>query len=139
MMKRLCITAAFMFGTPVAQAAGTAVTIYKSPACGCCEGWVKHVGTAGFVTNVVDTNDLQAVKDRLGVPASMRSCHTAVVSGTNQVIEGHVPASAIKKLVAQRAVHGVAAPGMPANSPGMGEMDGKLVTVDFLGKRFSQD
>ena len=138
-MKRLLITAVFLIGAPIAHAAPVTVTIYKSPDCACCDGWVRHVRDAGFVTNVVDTNDLQSVKDRLGVPTGVRSCHTAVVSGTNQVIEGHVPASAIKKLVTQRKVQGVAAPGMPVNSPGMGEMDGKLVTVDFSGKWFSQD
>ncbi|MCE4547784.1 MULTISPECIES: DUF411 domain-containing protein [Caballeronia] len=138
-MKRLFITAAFMLGAPIAHAAAVTVTIYKSPDCACCEGWVKHVRTAGFATNVVDTSNLQAVKDQLSVPTFVRSCHTAVVSATNQVIEGHVPASAIKKLVAQRAVRGVAAPGMPMNSPGMGKMDGKLVTVDFSGEKFSQD
>ncbi len=138
-MRRLFIGAAFLFGTPLAYAAATTVTVYKSPECHCCEGWVKHVRTAGFVTKVVDMNDLQLVKDQLDVPTALRSCHTAVVSSTGQVIEGHVPASALAKLVANRMVHGVAAPGMPLNSPGMGAMDGNLVTVDFLGKRFSQD
>jgi hypothetical protein len=124
---------------PVAYAAATTVTVYKSSNCGCCEGWVRHLQNAGIETKVVNTDDVDSVKDRLGVPKEMRSCHTAVVTGTNQIIEGHVPATAVRKLVASPNVHGVAAPGMPMNSPGMGQMDGKLVTVDFAGKKFSQD
>jgi hypothetical protein len=69
----------------------------------------------------------------------MASCHTGVVDASGQVIEGHVPAAAIQKLIANRAVQGVAVPGMPANSPGMGKMDGSLVTVDFSGKAFSKN
>ena len=76
---------------------------------------------------------------RLGVPEALQSCHTAVVEATGQVIEGHVPAPAVAKLIASRSTKGVAVPGMPVNSPGMGKMDGKLVTVDFAGKEFSRN
>ncbi len=84
-------------------------------------------------------SDVAAVKTRLGVPARLNSCHTAVMDGSGQVIEGHVPAGAIQKLSVKPALKGVAVPGMPANSPGMGRMDGTLVTVDFGGKPFSRD
>ena len=138
-MKRLILSAALLAGLPAAHAADAAITVYKSPDCGCCEGWVRHMRAAGIETKVVDTNDMQGVKDRLHVPAALRSCHTAVVRGSNQVIEGHAPATAVKKMLANRSVRGIAVPGMPVNSPGMGEMDGKLVTVDFAGAKFSQD
>ncbi|MFX5476700.1 DUF411 domain-containing protein, partial [Acinetobacter baumannii] len=74
-----------------------------------------------------------------GVPAQLVSCHTAVAEGSGQVVEGHVPAAAIQKLIARPTVKGVAVPGMPANSPGMGQMDGNLLTVDFAGKPFSRN
>ncbi|EKS72734.1 hypothetical protein BURK_004757 [Burkholderia sp. SJ98] len=138
-MKRLLVTAALTVVLPTVHAATTVATVYKSPDCGCCKAWVKYIRTAGFEVRVVDTTDMQSIKDRLGVPNAVRSCHTAVLSETNQIIEGHVPASALKKLLSKRAVHGVAAPGMPLNAPGMGEMNGGLVTVDFAGSKFSQD
>lgn len=79
------------------------------------------------------------VKQKLGVPLDLASCHTAVVEGSGQIIEGHVPASAARKMLADSSVRGVAAPGMPLNAPGMGELDGNLITVDFDGKPFSRD
>jgi hypothetical protein len=82
---------------------------------------------------------MDAIKKRLGVPDKLASCHTGVVDASRQVIEGHVPAAAVKKLIANRTIKGVAAPGMPMNSPGMGKMDGTLVTVDFTGKPFSKE
>jgi hypothetical protein len=73
------------------------------------------------------------------VPEQLGSCHTAVVEETGQVIEGHVPARAVSRLLQSPATRGVAAPGMPLNAPGMGALDGNLVTVDFDGKPFSRD
>jgi hypothetical protein len=122
-----------------AHAANEAITVYKDPDCGCCEGWVDHLRQSGFKVKAVDSADMSAIKKRLGVPAAAESCHTGVVDASGQVIEGHVPAAAVKKLIAKPAVKGVAVPGMPMNSPGMGKMDGKLVTVDFSGKPFSKD
>jgi len=94
------------------------LTVYKSPTCGCCTKWVDHVKAAGFTTVVHDDDDMSTVKDNLGVPAKLRSCHTAQVE--KYVIEGHVPAGDIQRLLKDRPkVAGLAVPGMPASSPGM--------------------
>ena len=94
------------------------VVVYKTASCGCCGGWVAHLQAAGFVTQVHDVGDLAAVKTRLGVPSALGSCHTATVGG--YVIEGHVPAADIARLLKQRpAGKGLAVPGMPVGSPGM--------------------
>jgi hypothetical protein len=99
-------------------AAAGPVTVYKSATCGCCAKWNEHMRAAGFTVNSTDLPDVTPVKDKNNVPANMRSCHTAVVGG--YVIEGHVPADVIKKLLRERpAVVGVAVPGMPSGSPGM--------------------
>ena len=114
-MKYL-FAAAILAGSAASYAAAPAMTVYKDPNCGCCEEWVKHINQAGFPPKVINSTDVTSVKTRLGVPAS-----------------------AIQKLVANRAVKGVAVPGMPTNAPGMGKLNGGLVTVDFQGKPFSQD
>lgn len=94
------------------------VTVYKSPSCGCCAEWVKHMRAAGFTVNVKDMADVTPMKDEAGVPADLRSCHTALVGG--YAIEGHVPADLVKKLLVEhpKAV-GLAVPGMVSGSPGM--------------------
>ena len=94
------------------------MTMYKSPSCGCCGKWVEHVEKHGFTVKTVPTADMQAVKQRLKVPNEVASCHTTVVGG--YVIEGHVPAADIKRLLAQKPeVRGIAVAGMPMGSPGM--------------------
>ncbi|WP_367395249.1 DUF411 domain-containing protein [Cupriavidus sp. Agwp_2] len=138
-MKHLLTTVAFLTAAAGAHAASPTLTVYKDPNCGCCEEWVKHVNQAGIRTKVINSSDVTAMKTKLGVPAQFGSCHTAVIDGSGQVVEGHVPAAAIRKLAAKPTLKGVAVPGMPANSPGMGQMDGNLVTVDFSGKPFSKD
>ncbi|MBA3257858.1 MAG: DUF411 domain-containing protein [Gemmatimonadales bacterium] len=103
-----------------AYSAGSPVTlpIYKSPTCGCCAKWVDHVQAAGFLTVVHDDEDMATVKDNLGVPRALRSCHTTQVE--KYLIEGHVPAADIQRLLTGRPkVAGLAVPGMPASSPGM--------------------
>lgn len=101
---------------PRAQAAE--VMVYKDPNCGCCGQWASHVKAAGFSVKVHDTQDLGRIKAELGVPADLYSCHTATVDG--YVIEGHVPAADIKRLLAQRPdARGIAVPDMPIGSPGM--------------------
>ena len=98
--------------------------VFKSPSCGCCKEWVAHARAAGFDAQVVDMTDdeLQAKKARLGVGPRLHSCHTAVVNG--YVVEGHVPAADIRRMLAEKpAIVGLAAPGMPRGSPGM-EMPG---------------
>lgn len=92
--------------------------VHKDPNCGCCAAWAKHIETAGFSVKIEETNDLAAVRNRLGVPADLTACHTAEVGG--YVVEGHVPAVAIKKLLEERPdAVGIAVPGMPSGSPGM--------------------
>ena len=94
------------------------VTVYKSPTCGCCGKWIDHVKAAGFTVVAHDMEDLSAVRGRYGVPFRLGSCHTARVGG--YVIEGHVPADLIQKLLADRpALVGLAVPGMVTGSPGM--------------------
>jgi hypothetical protein len=94
------------------------ITVHRDPNCGCCLGWVQHLQKAAFHTNVVETSDLDAMKRRLGVPDELAACHTAEVSG--YVIEGHVPATALKRFLAEKPnATGLAVPGMPIGSPGM--------------------
>jgi hypothetical protein len=94
------------------------MTIYMSPTCGCCAEWVDHVKAAGFKTVVHEDEDMETVKNSLGVPGDVRSCHTAQVG--KYLIEGHVPAADVRKLLASKPdAAGLAAPGMPDSSPGM--------------------
>ena len=94
------------------------VVVYKSPWCGCCEGWVDHMRASGFEVTVREQEDLTAIKRMAGVPDELQSCHTAFVGG--YAIEGHVPAGVIEKLLVERPrVRGLAVPGMPIGSPGM--------------------
>ncbi len=98
------------------------VVVNKDPSCGCCKGWVGHLRAAGFTAEVIETSELNRVKARLGVPQDLASCHTAEVAG--YVVEGHVPADAIKRLLAERPkAKGLSVPGMPVGSPGM-EVEG---------------
>lgn len=138
-MKSFLIAGLLMASATLAHAAGEAITVYKDPNCGCCSAWIEHLREGGYKVKAVDSDDMAAVKKRLGVPENLESCHTGVVDASGQIVEGHVPATALAKLIAAPAVKGVAVPGMPANSPGMGKMNGKLVTVDFAGKQFSTD
>ena len=94
------------------------MVVTKDPTCGCCSGWVEHIRAAGFEVEVLETTQVNRVKTRLRVPRDLASCHTAEVGGF--VIEGHVPASAVRRLLSEnpQAV-GLAVPGMPVGSPGM--------------------
>lgn len=113
------------------------MTVYRSPTCGCCGKWLEHAKQNGFKINDVVSDDMETIKARFGVPEKLASCHTAVVDG--YVVEGHVPAGDIQKMLQSKAkVSGIAAPGMPMGSPGM-EMGGrqdayKVVSFDKEGK-----
>lgn len=99
-------------------AAAQTLEVYKTPYCGCCAAWVDHMRGAGFEVSVVERENLSPIKARLGVPAQLQSCHTAVIDG--YVVEGHVPARDVARLLEQRpAAIGLAVPGMPIGSPGM--------------------
>ena len=117
-----------------AFAAGPLITVHKDPTCGCCSGWVSHLEQQGFHTKTIETREINRVKAKLGVPNDLWACHTAEVSG--YVIEGHVPAVSIKKLLTERPkAKGLAVPGMPAGSPGMtGDAEEFEVTLFGRGK-----
>jgi hypothetical protein len=100
---------------PVTTAEGK---VWLSPTCGCCGKWTEHMQAAGFKLTREVTTDLNASPARKQVPESLRSCHTALIGG--YVIEGHVPADLVRKLVKEQPkIVGIAAPGMPMGSPGM--------------------
>jgi len=110
--------AALVAAQACAQAALPKVVVTKDPNCGCCGGWVEHMKAAGFPVDVVTTPQVNRVKTRLGVPDDLASCHTAEIGG--YVVEGHVPADAVKRLLAEKPqAKGLAVPGMPIGSPGM--------------------
>lgn len=98
--------------------AAPAGTMFKDPNCGCCGKWAEHMAASKLSLSSQPTANMAAVKDRLGVPAALRSCHTAQVAG--YVFEGHVPADLVKKVLAEKpAIAGLAVAGMPQGSPGM--------------------
>ena len=105
------------FAATVAYAAET-MTVYKSPTCGCCSEWAQHMKRAGFDVQIREVPDILPYEQKFGVPQALSSCHVATVGG--YAIEGHVPASDIKRLLKERPkAKGLAAPGMPQGSPGM--------------------
>lgn len=116
----------------VASAHGTVplVEVWRDPGCGCCELWVKHLRDNLFVVQVRDLEDLAPLRESLGMPQSLASCHTARIEG--YVIEGHVPASEIHRLLRERPkALGLAVPEMPRGSPGM-EQGGTKDPFDVL-------
>lgn len=105
-------------GGGAADQALPAVTTYKDPNCGCCTLWVRHMQSAGFDVTVQETSDMAAVHARFGVAPHLQGCHTSVIG--DYVVEGHVPADDIKRLLVEKpSVRGIAVPGMPLGSPGM--------------------
>ncbi|MCO7469777.1 DUF411 domain-containing protein [Stenotrophomonas maltophilia] len=144
-------------GTAAAAASAVAVTaeatidpelplaiVHKTASCGCCGVWADHLKAAGLPVEIRDTDDMHPVKQRLGVPAGKASCHTAEIGG--YVVEGHIPASDIKRLLKERpTARGLVLPGMPAGSPGMEMPDGyvqpytvELVLADGSTEPFAQ-
>ena len=110
--------AAFAVAAPLAAEPKPEVQVYKSPTCGCCEKWVEHLRAEGFTVRTSDVADVTPIKLENGIAPELSACHTAFVGG--YVVEGHVPASDIRRLLAERpAVAGLAVPGMPVGSPGM--------------------
>jgi hypothetical protein len=94
------------------------IEVFKTPACGCCTEWARHLEENGFETQITEVNNLAKLKRDNGVPGDIYTCHTGVVEG--YTIEGHVPAADIKRLLAERPdVKGLLVPGMPQGSPGM--------------------
>lgn len=103
---------------PVTQAAERTVTMYKNQGCLCCDKWAQHLEKNGFKVRSVALDDVTPVKQKAGVPASLRSCHTALADG--YVFEGHVPADLVARVLKEKPrLTGLAAPGMPQSAPGM--------------------
>lgn len=119
-------------GSARAQARGSrALAVYKSPTCGCCDGWVTHMRQAGFTVAVHVVEDPGTVRRARGLPDTLASCHTGVIGG--YAIEGHVPAADVVRLLAERPeAVGLAVPGMPLGSPGMEAPGGRKQPYDTL-------
>ena len=131
------LLAATLFSSSGALYADTPeVTVYKDPNCGCCGKWAEHMREAGFAVKEVPSTGMSRIKQQLGVPEALGSCHTAKVG--NYVIEGHVPAADVKKLLADAPPQtlGLAAPGMPMGSPGM---EGPYPADRYDVMRFNRD
>ncbi len=112
------LTTAALAACGAPRQASSDVQIFRTATCNCCLGWAEHLEHSGFSVDVIEVDDLPAVKARLGVPSELAACHTAEVDG--YVVEGHVPASDIQRLLRERPkVRGLAVPGMPEGSPGM--------------------
>lgn len=118
------LTAGTLVLPGAALAAAPAITTYQDPNCGCCHKWAAAAQKAGFAVTLRKVPDIMAMKAKLGVPEAVASCHTSVVGG--YLVEGHVPLSAVKKLLQTRpkGIAGIAVPGMPRGSPGMEMPDG---------------
>jgi hypothetical protein len=113
-------------------AASSLVEIWKSPTCGCCHDWISHIEANGFQTRTHDQGNTDA-RARFGLPVRYGSCHTALIGG--YVIEGHVPAREIRRLLKDKPTAlGLAVPAMPVGSPGMDgpEYNGRKDPFDVL-------
>jgi len=114
------------------------LTVYKSATCGCCSKWIEHMQANGFDVKAVDVDDTDKVAKEHGVPADALSCHVGLVNG--YVVEGHVPADAVLKMLKEKpAIVGLAVPGMPMSAPGMAVPGGPqepytIVSFDKTGK-----
>lgn len=127
----LCTALLLLSANSALAQQANAVEIWKSPHCGCCSKWVEHLTAAGFKVRAHDTDDLSARKNKLGVPVALRSCHTVKIG--NYIIEGHVPASDIKRLLRRKpAIVGLSVPGMPIGSPGMEVPSGETEPYDVI-------
>lgn len=119
--------------TPAATPAASAVPalqVHKNVGCGCCDLWVEHMQQAGFTATVQEVANMGPIKERVGVPAGMGSCHTAEVGG--YFVEGHVPAQDVLRLLRERPdALGLTVPGMPLGSPGM-EVEGHSDPYDVF-------
>jgi hypothetical protein len=122
-----------------AASAEKAMLVFRDPSCGCCHAWAEIARAAGYDVELRDHQDMPGLKQRLGVPQQLASCHTAQIAGL--VIEGHVPVEDVARLLAERppGITGIAVPGMPLGSPGMEVPDGtkqpfKVMAFDAAGK-----
>jgi hypothetical protein len=133
----LALAAPLAFLAMSGNAAAATLLVTKSASCGCCKHWVEHMKKAGFTVKVNEVEDVGPTAARLGVPDSLRSCHTSQIGG--YVIEGHVPAADVKRLLATKPkATGISVPGMVVGSPGMEQGNHKqpykVVLFDKSGK-----
>jgi hypothetical protein len=126
----------FLLLTSGAQAEQSAktITVYKSPTCGCCTGWIDYLRDNGFQVETHDTDALNDIKQQYGLTDQrLMSCHTAVIDG--YVVEGHVPVDDIRRLLDEKPdILGITAPGMPPLAPGMGSLEPKDYNVLIFDK-----
>ena len=121
----LCLNVGYAADAPI-------IKVYKTPTCGCCVKWIAHLEQAGFTVESETLDNVSPIKAANGVPPRLASCHTATVDG--YVVEGHVPADIISRLLDERPeITGVAVPGMPIGSPGMemGERKDPYQVISF--------
>lgn len=133
----LAIAPALLEGYGLPAAAKPKIKVFRTPACGCCADWAKHLEDNGFEVTVTEVADIGPIRARYGIPEAMQSCHTAEVNG--YAVEGHVPADVIHRFLREkRDVAGIAVPGMPIGSPGMEQAGEKetyrVYTFDASGK-----
>ena len=130
-MKRwyIALFLAVLHATPAV--AGTAVTIYRNPSCGCCNIYADYLKGKGFDVKLVDTIDMASVKSKYAVPENLEGCHTAIIG--KYVFEGLVPAEYLKQVVDERRpIRGLSVPGMPVGAPGMPGMRQGAIHVYYL-------
>ncbi len=117
----LALLATAILGQPLgalARSAPTRITVWKTPDCGCCHEWVAHLRKNGFEVLTHDVPDTAPIRQKLGLPVRYGSCHTASLG--SYVVEGHVPAQELRRLLREKPkARGLAVPGMPVGSPGM--------------------
>jgi hypothetical protein len=131
--RDLLIAASAVVLTTSAHAAPVPVALYKSPECGCCDGYADYLRQHGFAVTVTATPELSDISRKAGIPSELQGCHTAFVGG--YVVDGHVPVEAINKMLAERApIKGITLPGMPEGSPGMAGTKTGRFTVYQIGK-----
>lgn len=120
-LKRIVAAAAFVGTLAVSHAAlAASMDVFKTPWCGCCQAWADAFKAAGFDVAITDMEDLSQVREQAGVPAALEGCHSAMIEG--YFLEGHVPMEAVEKLLDERPeIAGLAVPGMPSGSLGMGD------------------
>lgn len=107
------------------------MTVTKDPSCGCCSAWIEHIRRAGFSVKVIESDEMTKFKTKLGVPMRLASCHTAEIG--SYVVEGHVPAQTIRRLLSEKPLgRGLAVPGMPVGSPGMETIGVEPDTYDVV-------
>ena len=109
--------------TEVDYSGTTEMTVYRSPTCGCCGVWVEHAQQHGFIIEDIETEEMEALKQKHNIPAELASCHTTIIDG--YVMEGHIPADDIKRFLAEKPDNmlGLSVPGMPIGTPGMEAKD----------------